>query len=180
MNSHKSRLCCGNSISTGKPCRNYVVTGYFCRYHQDQISGKNKYGVPITQKIASNCKIELSENNYCNGTTAKSQPCKMRVKSNNLCHLHKSKNIENNKFKENDFLKERPKVKLIRKSAASDIDNQNVTHQCDGITTNGNRCRNKFKHQGKFCHKHNESTEELNNDLFVPGRAKRIYYSIDG
>jgi hypothetical protein len=137
MNSHKSQLCCGNSISTGKPCKNYVVTGDFCRHHQDQISGKNKYGVPINQK------------------NAESQPCK---KSKIFCRHHK--------------------VEITDKR--SDNDNQNVTQQCDGITKKGTRCKNKFKYQGKqvkFCHK---SAQELNNDLFIPGIAKRNYYSING
>ncbi len=44
MNSHNSRLCYGISISTGKPCQNYVQSGYFCYHHKDQIGGKNKYG----------------------------------------------------------------------------------------------------------------------------------------
>ena len=163
MNLNKSRLCCGNSIISGKPCRKYAVTGDFCRCHQDQISGKNKFGVPITQK---NAIIKLSQNNSC--------------------HNHKYKNIEHNEFKENEFLNESLKVEititdeLIKKSTPSDSDNQNVTHQCEGITRIGERCKNKFKYQGKFCHKHNKSAEELNTTFFVPGFVKRKNYSING
>ena|SRR2546421_10335970 len=181
MNSHKSRLCCGNSNSNGKPCRNYAATGDFCRHHQDQISKKNKYGVPITLKNSNNSNIKLSQNNFCNMTTAKGQSCKMRVNSNNVCHHHKYKNVENNKFKEN-VKNHNVEItdELIKKSTPSDNDNQNVTHQCYGITKFGKRCKNKFKFQGKFCDKHNESAEELNSNLFVPGYAKRKHYSIDG
>jgi hypothetical protein len=175
MNPHKSRLCQGISISTGNPCRNHVVIGDFCRHHQVQISGKNKYGVPIARKNANNSKINLSQNNYCNGTTAESQYCIIRVKSNakNFCHHHNYKNIENN----NDKFSVETTDKLIKKST-SDND-QNVTHQCDGITKKGERCKNVFKYQGNYCHLHNKSAEELIN-FFVPGCAKQKYYSIDG
>ena|SRR2546429_6990212 len=159
MNSRNSQFCRGISNSTGNPCRNYVLSGDFCRHHKEQICGKNKYGVLITQASENNSKIKQSQSYYCNWTTAAGQPCKMRVKSNDLCCHHKNQNIDD-KFD----------------------NNQNVTvtpsRKCNAITKNGKRCRNSKNH-GKFCHKHNDNAE-LSNTLFVPGRAKPKYYSIDG
>ncbi|HJT84443.1 MAG TPA: hypothetical protein VJ697_08170 [Nitrososphaeraceae archaeon] len=192
MRLNKSPLCCGNSIITGNPCRNYAGTGDFCRYHQEQISGKNKYGVPITQKYASqnnfcyNHKSTPSDNqnviHQCEGITVIGERCKNKYKyRGKYCHIHNEsiEEIENNKFKEKDFLNESLKVEitddLILGSTPLDM-----THQCERITKLGNRCKNKFKYQGKFCHQHNKFAEKLNNALFVPGFGKRKYYSIDG
>jgi hypothetical protein len=163
MNSHNSRLCCGISNSTGNPCRNYAQSADFCRHHKDQIGGKNKYGVLIIQ---NNSKIKQSQNNYCKGITAVGQPCKIQVKSNNFCRHHKNQNIED------------------RHSEETKLDNLNVapcsTQKCNAVTKSGKRCRNLLKQHEKFCHKHIATAEELINALFVPGRAKQNYYSIDG
>lgn len=196
MRLNKSPLCCGNTIITGNPCRNYAVTGDFCRYHQDQISGKNKYGIPIAQKNANNSEIKLSQNNscynyksksldyqneihQCEGITVIGERCKNTYKyQRKYCHIHNEsiKEIETKKFKKRDFLNESLKMDdLIVKSTPADM-----THQCEGITKINNRCKNKFKYQGKFCHHHNKFVEKLNNSLFVPGFGKRKYYSIDG
>lgn len=66
----KSQLCSGISNSNGRSCD-------LCFHHKDQIDGKNKLTVTETE---NNSNRNQSQINYCNGTTAAGNPCKMRVK----------------------------------------------------------------------------------------------------
>ena len=106
--------------------------------------------------------IKLPQNNCCNGSTTTGKPCKKRVKSDKFCRHHKNQNIDE---------KNSPKGEIIDP-------NVTITQKCSGFTKSGKKCKKIYKHNGKFCHIHSTS-EDSNNTLFIPRRAKQNYYSID-
>lgn len=64
------------------------------------------------------------------------------------------------------------------KKSQSDVTPITQAQVCKGFSKNNKPCRNKFKYDGKFCHKH-LNAEVSNNTTIVPGRAKPIYYLFD-
>ena len=131
---------------------NYSDTGNFCHLHKDQVKGKNKYNVPITQTNANT----LIENKYCNGFTNEGISYKIRVKNDKFCHHHKLH------FLEDENIKLHSRTKGI--------------FQCQGFNKDGERCKRIFKESKKFCHQHNDNKiakKGLNEYLFATDNNKK-------